>query len=116
MQSPRSMAFDQKLPARIRAVIAGYEAVTEKRMFGGVAFLVNGNMAVTASSQGGILARVPPDDSERLAEQPGVEIAVMKGRQMRGWMRVAPERVRTKQQLTKWVNAACSFAQTLPKK
>ena len=82
------MAYDEDLANRIRELIAGEPGVTEKKMFGGLAFLINGNMSVSASGQGGLLLRVDPDETDRLAEQPHAEPMVMRGRPMQGWLRV----------------------------
>ncbi len=97
------MAYDEDLAARIRELLGSGSGVTEKRMFGGLAFLVNGNMSVAASGQGGLLVRVPPDDTESLLEGKHVEPMVMRGRELRGWLRVDAEGVRTDQKLEAWV-------------
>ena len=110
------MAYDEALADRIRELVAGERGVQEKKMFGGLAFLVNGNMSVAASGQGGLLARVDPDDSEDLVRKPGVETMVMRGRPMAGWLRVDPDAVRTKQQLAAWVKRSVGFARSLPPK
>jgi TfoX/Sxy family transcriptional regulator of competence genes len=110
------MAYDEKLAARIRELADGVPSLTEKKMFGGVAFLVGGNMAVSASGQGGLLVRVDPDDSAMLTAEPGVEVAVMRGRAMPGWLRVAADRVTTHSALKSWVDRAVRYAATLPPK
>jgi TfoX/Sxy family transcriptional regulator of competence genes len=110
------MAYDEELAARIRDLVAGERGVTEKKMFGGLAFLVNGNMAVAASGQGGLLVRVDPDESDALVQKAGVEMMEMRGRQMAGWMRVDGDAVRTKKQLTVWVERGVAFARSLPPK
>lgn len=84
------MAYDEKLVQRVRACIGGAAGLTEKRMFGGLAFLINGNMAVSASGQGGLLLRVDPATTDGLVEDPGAERFVMRGREMDGWL--APDR------------------------
>ena len=84
------VAYDEDLANRIREELAGEAAVTEKKMFGGLAFLVSGHMAIAASGQGGILVRADPAQSEKLVASPGVAMAVMQGRAMPGWLRVAP--------------------------
>jgi hypothetical protein len=89
--------------------------MTEK-MFGGLAFLVGGNMAIAASGQGGVLVRVDPEQSDRLVDSTNATVAVMRGRPMQGWLRVAPEHMRTKRQLAKWVGLGVAFARTLPVK
>jgi len=110
------MAYDEALADRIRGLVAGERGITEKKMFGGLAFLVNGNMSVAASGQGGLLVRVDPDESDALVEQAGVETMVMRGRAMTGWLRVETDAVRTKRQLSAWVDRGVSYAQSLPPK
>ena len=110
------MAYDEKLAERIRELVAGEPGVTEKKMFGGLAFLVNGNMAVAASGQGGILVRIDPAEGDRLVEKTAAEPMMMRGREMTGWLRLTSEDVRTKRQLAKWVEMAVGYARSLPKK
>jgi len=85
-------------------------------MFGGLAFLIGGNMAIAASGQGGVLVRVDPAQSDRLVETTTAEEAVMRGRPMQGWLRVAPDDLRTKRQLEKWVKLGSGYASSLPPK
>ena len=85
-------------------------------MFGGLAFLVNGNLAIAASGQGGILVRADPGDADRLVATTAAERAVMRGRPMQGWLRVATEHLRTKRQLEKWVRIGTEYAASLPRK
>ena len=110
------MAYDEDLADRIRELISGQRGVTEKKMFGGLAFLIGGNMAVAASGQGGVLVRVDPERSDKLEETTAAEVAVMRGRPMRGWLRVAPEHLGTKRQLAKWVGLGASYAGSLSPK
>jgi TfoX/Sxy family transcriptional regulator of competence genes len=110
------VAYDEELAARIRVLIATERGITEKKMFGGVAFLVDGNMAVAASGQGGILVRVGPERSEQLEAKTGATVAVMRGRPMAGWLRVGATDIRTKRQLSKWVDLGVGFARSLPAK
>jgi TfoX/Sxy family transcriptional regulator of competence genes len=110
------MAYDEDLANRIRELIAAEPGVTEKRMFGGLAFLVNGNMSVSASGQGGLLLRVDPDESEKLLEAPHAELFVMRGRAMQGWLRVSPDGLRTKRELERWVRRGVAYARSLPSK
>jgi TfoX/Sxy family transcriptional regulator of competence genes len=110
------MAYDEELAARIRELIKSERGVMEKKMFGGLAFLVNGNMSVAASGQGGLLVRVDPDESDALVQKAGVEMMEMRGRQMAGWLRVDGGAVRTKKQLTVWVERGVAFARSLPPK
>lgn len=97
------MAYDEDLAERIRDRLAAEPDVTEKKMFGGLAFLVDGHLAVAVSGQGGLMVRVEPDDTERLLATAGVEPMVMRGRELSGWVRVAAEQVRTARQLGTWV-------------
>ena len=110
------MAYDEDLADRIRELIGSEPGVEEKRMFGGLGFMVHGNMSVAASGQGGLLVRVPPDDTEALAEGEHVEPMVMRGREMRGWLRVDTDGVRTNQQLEGWVQRGVAQAKSLPPK
>ena len=110
------MAFDEQLAERIRALAGGQRGLTEKKMFGGLAFLVGGNMAIAASGQGGILVRVDPAESDALVAKTKAETAVMRGRPMPGWLRVAAADVRTKAQLAPWVERGVAYARSLPAK
>jgi len=110
------MAFDPDLADRIRALMADEPAVTEQTMFGGRAFLVGGNLAIAASSHGGVLVRVGAEQSERLVARSSAEVAVMRGRPMTGWLRVRPEDLRTKRQLARWVTIGTDVARSLPRK
>jgi TfoX/Sxy family transcriptional regulator of competence genes len=110
------MAYDEELANRIRELIAGEAGVTEKRMFGGLAFLIGGNMAVAASGQGGLMVRVDPDETEALLEKPHAQPFVMRGREMKGWLRVEDDGVRTKRQLEPWVKRGVAYARSLPAK
>jgi TfoX/Sxy family transcriptional regulator of competence genes len=108
--------YDEELADRIRELVGGEPHVAEKKMFGGLAFLVGGNMAIAASGQGGVLVRVDPAQSDEIVDTTVAETAVMRGRPMQGWLRVAPEHVRTKRQLAKWAQLGTAYAQSLPKK
>ena len=110
------MAYDEHLAARIRSAIEGEADLSEKKMFGGLAFLIGGNMAVAASGQGGLLVRADPDSSETLLASKGVQPMEMRGRQMQGWLRVDDDAVRTKRQLERWVRVGVGYARTLPAK
>lgn len=110
------MAYDEDLANRIRELIGLEGAVGERKMFGGLAFLVHGNMAVSASGQGGILVRVDPDRSEALIAAGPAEPMVMGGRSMTGWLRVPAEQLKTKRQLAKWVDMGVDYARALPPK
>ncbi len=110
------MAYDEALADRIRELVAGEAGIGEKRMFGGRAFLVHGHMAITASGQGGAMVRVDPADAEKLLAKGPAEPMVMRGREMDGWVRVPPEALRTKAQLSRWTGRALAYVRTLPPK
>jgi TfoX/Sxy family transcriptional regulator of competence genes len=110
------MVYDADLAERIRQLVAGESDLTEKKMFGGLAFLIGGNMAVAASGQGGVMVRVDPAESDRLVATTDARAAEMRGQSMRGWLRVAPEHLRTKRQLAKWVELGTTYARSLPAK
>lgn len=110
------MAYDEDLANRIRELIAAEPDVTEQRMFGGLAFLVGGNMSVAASGQGGLMVRVDPDETDSLAAKPHARPFEMRGRAMPGWLRVDTEGLRTKCQLEPWVTRGVTYARSLPSK
>ncbi len=110
------MAYDEELANRVREVVSGEDGVVEKRMFGGLAFLIGGNMSVSVSGQGGLLLRVDPAETESLVAKPYAERFVMRGRAMDGWLRIAPEGVGTKRQLERWVARGVGYARSLPPK
>ena len=110
------MAYDTELADRIRELLAPERGVDEKRMFGGLAFLVNGHMAVAASGQGGLLVRVPPEDTDKLLDRAHVSPMVMAGREARGWLRVDSDGVKTTRQLEGWVARGVKHVRGLPPK
>jgi hypothetical protein len=110
------LPYDEDLANRIRELIGAAPDLTEKRMFGGLAFLIGGNMAIAASGQGGVLVRVDPGRSDHLVATTTAQVAVMRGRPMAGWLRVGAEDVRTKRQLARWVTLGTTFARSLPAK
>ena len=110
------MAYDEELADRIRELVGSTSDLTEQKMFGGLAFLVGGNMAVAASGQGGILVRVDPSESDALVATTNARLMEMGGRRMRGWLRVDPDELRTKRQLAKWVELGTTYARSLPAK
>lgn len=110
------MAYDEELADRIRELVGSESGLTEKRMFGGLAFLLGGNMAVAASGQGGLLVRVDPEQSGKLVATTNARLMEMRGRPMKGWLRVDPEDLRTKRQLTGWVELGTTYARSLPVK
>ena len=110
------MPYDEDLADRIRELVAGEPHMAEKKMFGGLAFLVNGNMAIAASGHGGILVRVDPAKSDSLVAKTKAYPMEMRGREMRGWLRLDPAHVRTKRQLSEWVKRGTDYARSLPSK
>jgi TfoX/Sxy family transcriptional regulator of competence genes len=110
------MAYDEELADRVREVVQDEPGLTEKKMFGGLAFLVNGNMAVSASSKGGLLLRVDPATTESLVSEPDVGRFEMRGRQMDGWLRVDATAVDSDRELRRWVRLGMSYARSLPPK
>jgi TfoX/Sxy family transcriptional regulator of competence genes len=110
------VAFDEQIAERMRVLLRGEDGVTEKRMFGGLAFLVNGNMAVAASGQGGLLVRVEPAETQSLIAEPHADRFVMRGTAMDGWLRVDGAGVKTQSDLQRWVRRGVKYARTLPPK
>jgi TfoX/Sxy family transcriptional regulator of competence genes len=110
------MAYDEDLAERIRELLATTAAVDEKRMFGGLAFLVHGHMAVCVSGSGGLMVRVPAEDTAALLTRAHVEPMVMAGRETRGWIRVAAAGVTTTRALQSWVDRGLHHVATLPPK
>lgn len=110
------MAYDEELAHRIRELIGMDARLTETGMFGGLAFLIGGNMALAASGHSGLMVRVDPDEGEKLVSTTPAEMMVMKGRSMSGWLRVDTDAVRTKKQLEKWVRIGTAYAGSLPAK
>jgi len=110
------MAYDQALAARLRDLLADERGITEKKMFGGIAFLLNGNMCVSASGRGGLLLRIAPADSKAALTKPHVTLMKMGGRSMAGWIRVAPDALKSKRELESWVHRGVAYTKTLPPK
>jgi TfoX/Sxy family transcriptional regulator of competence genes len=110
------MAYDEDLANRVRELIAREEGVTEKRMFGGLAFLIAGNMSVSVSGRGGLMLRCDPAETEELRRKPHAGPFEMRGRVMDGWLRVDPEGLHTKRQLERWVTRGVTYARSLPAK
>ena len=110
------MAYDEELAARIRALVCREDDLEEKKMFGGLAFLIGGNMAIAASGQGGLLVRVDPAESARLVETTPAEEMVMRGRSMAGWLRLESADVAADDELSAWAARGVEFARTLPAK
>jgi TfoX/Sxy family transcriptional regulator of competence genes len=110
------MAYDEELAGRIRELLGDRPDLTEKKMFGGLAFLIGGNMAIAASGQGGILVRVDPEQSDELVSTTPAEIMEMRGRSMAGWLRVDTADVADDAALSEWVDRGAGFAASLPPK
>jgi TfoX/Sxy family transcriptional regulator of competence genes len=110
------VAYDEELAARIRELVSAEPGLVEKKMFGGLAFLIEGNMAVGVSGQGGILVRVDPDESDELVATTSAQLMEMRGRSMRGWLRVAAEDVAGDAALADWVERGTTYARSLPPK
>jgi TfoX/Sxy family transcriptional regulator of competence genes len=110
------VSYDEDLANRIRELLADEQGVTEKRMFGGLAFLIAGNMSVSASGQGGLLLRVDPDQADELLKDEHARPMEMRGRSMKGWLRIEPEGLGTKRQLERWVRRGVAYARSLPAK
>jgi TfoX/Sxy family transcriptional regulator of competence genes len=110
------VAYDEALADRIRELVAGESGLSEKKMFGGLSFLVNGNMAVAASGQGGLLVRVDPAESDELIGSSNARPMEMRGRQMPGWLRVDGADVQANDELSTWVARGISYARSLPTK
>jgi len=108
--------YDEQLATRIRDLVVDEAGLTEQKMFGGLAFLVGGNMAIAASSDGGLLVRVDPEESDALVAKTAAEPMVMRGRPMSGWLRVPADAVKTKRELAKWVELGKTYARSLPPK
>jgi hypothetical protein len=110
------VAYDEDLAERIRGLISSEPGLTEKRMFGGLTFLLDGHMSVSITSQGGLLLRVDPVEQEVLITKPHTSPFVMQKREMRGWLRVSSEGVETDEDLAFWVERGVNYAQELPPK
>ncbi len=116
MRSVSAMAYDERLAERIRDLLAERADLTERKMFGGLAFLLGGHLAIAASGQGGALVRVDPRTVGALVARGACEVAMMRGRPMAGWVRVVDDGVRTTRQLSRWVDRATAVVEALPAK
>jgi hypothetical protein len=110
------VAYDEDLANRIRELLADEPGLVEKKMFGGLAFLIGGHMSVSASGRGGLLLRCEPDETDALVAKPHAGPFEMRGRVMDGWLRVDVEGVKTKRELSRWVSRGVSYARSLPPK
>ena len=107
------MAYDQMLAERIRALVAAEPEIAEKKMFGGLAFLIGGKMAVAASGQGGLLVRVDPAQHDELIASTNARAMEMRGREMKGWLRVQGKDVEARSELARWVRLGTAYARSL---
>lgn len=110
------VAYDERIADRMRALAAGEPGLTEKKMFGGLAFLVDGKMAMAASGNGGVMVRVDPAESDMLSGTTSAEIVEMGGRRMPGWLRIPSADVATDRELAQWVQRGTAYARSLPPK
>jgi TfoX-like protein len=110
------MAYDEDLASRIRDLIGPDPELTEKKMFGGLAFLIRGHMAISASGQGGALVRVDPERTDDLVAGTAATVAVMQGREMPGWLRVGADHLAADDDLSPWVEMCIGYARSLPPK
>ena len=110
------MAYDESLAERIRELAVDEPPLTEKKMFGGLGFMLDGTMAVTASSRGGLMVRINPDDGDRFTAQSGVDLMEMKGRRMKEWLYIDPAQLTADEALSEWLSIGLDFAATLPPK
>ena len=110
------MAYDEETANRIRELVQSEAGVSEMRMFGGLAFLINGNMAVAASGKGGLLLRCDPADTDALVAQPSAGRFEMRGKEMDGWLRIDAPAIKTDKSLRRWVDVGVGYARSLPPK
>jgi TfoX/Sxy family transcriptional regulator of competence genes len=110
------MAYDEELAGRIRALLGSRPGLTEKTMFGGLGFMIGGNLATAASAQGGILVRVDPDQSDELVASTPACPMESGGRTMKGWLRVDAAEVADEEELAQWVERGAAYASSLPPK
>lgn len=110
------MAYDEELAGWVRALLKGERAVEEKRMFGGLGMLLNGNMAVAVRGKGGLLVRIDPDEAEEALQEPGAQLMKMRGKGMRGWITVDPAVCTRRADVQRWVKRGVAYAKSLPKK
>lgn len=114
MASGATMAYDEQLADRVREIVAGSGDFSERKMFGGLAFMVDGHMAVAASREGGIMLRVAPAETDALLAKPFCRPFQMRGKPIDGWVRIDADGVATKRQLERWVMRGVAYARTQP--
>jgi TfoX/Sxy family transcriptional regulator of competence genes len=110
------MAYDEHLADRVRSLLGGESGLTERRMFGGLAMLIDGNMAVVVRGRGGLMVRMDPAARDKALAEPGASPTEMRGKEMRGWITVAPEAVAKAADLKRWVARGVATAKALPAK
>jgi TfoX N-terminal domain len=110
------MAYDEVLADRVRDLLVGEPGLTERKMFGGLAFLINGHMSVSVSGKGGLMLRCDPEETDRLLHKPFASIFEMRGRMMDGWLRVDAAGLKTRAQLGRWTAIGVDYARSLPPK
>jgi TfoX/Sxy family transcriptional regulator of competence genes len=110
------MPYDEDLANRLRELLAEEDGIAEKKMFGGLAFLLHGHMTVSASRDGGMLVRIDPAHTDAALERPHVALMEMGGRSMEGWLKVAPQALARDSELRGWVKRSLAFVKTLPPK
>ncbi len=110
------MAYDQELADRVREQVEHEKGLTEKKMFGGLAFLINGHMAVSAGNKGGLMLRVDPADMETLLREPQARPFEMRGREMNGWLRIDVNSLSSDEELASWIRRGVDYARSLPAK
>lgn len=110
------MAYDEKLADTVRTLLKGERALEEKRMFGGLGMLLNGNMAVAVRGKGGLLVRIDPEDADEVLREPGAQLMKMRGKAMRGWITVDPKACTRRADVQRWVKRGLTYAKSLPKK
>ena len=110
------MAYDDELADRVHEHVEHEKGLTEKKMFGGFAFLINGNMAVAASSKGGLMLRVDPAETDALLREPKARPFEMRGREMNGWLRIDMDAESDDEELASWIRRGVAYARSLPPK
>lgn len=110
------MAYDEQLAERIRDLLLGEPGTTERKMFGGLGFMIEGHMAVAAASSGNLMVRADPADAEAWTDGEHVNPMVMRGRETRGWLLVDAEGLDSDDVLELWVGRGVAYVQTLPAK
>ena len=116
MRDNSLVAYDEELANRVRELVGTRKGVIEKQMFGGLAFLIDGNMSVSVSGKGGLMLRCDPEETDALLRKPHAAPFEMRGRVMEGWLRVDIEGLRTRSQLERWVGRGVAYARSLPAK